>query len=220
MQRINLKFLNDYPLARSPIAGEPEISVVVPVHDMENGQYFLDRLLDSLEAQTFRNFELVVTKQGKMAENTNAGIKEARGKIVKILFMDDYLLSPDALQHIHDNFRGGWLATGCMHDSSMSLHERFLSDPHYPRYSSEVPIGKNTIGSPSVVAFENNNALLFDENMSWLLDCELYGRLYDRYGEPTILNELDVAIGVGPHQTTHKMSNEEKWKEHEYLMQL
>lgn len=199
----------------------PKISIVVPIHEMEHGAYFLDRLMKSVEQQTFRDFEVVISDNKlKMAPNTNIGVKEAKGEIIKILFMDDYLLSPDALQHIVDNFKGGWLATGCMHDSSIEPTQRFLFNPHYPVWSSEVSIGKNTIGSPSVVAFENDNPLLFDENLSWLLDCELYGRLYDRYGEPTILNDLDIAIGVGPHQTTHKLTNEEKWAEHEYLMQL
>lgn len=195
----------------------PRISVITPVHNMDNRAYFLDRLESSLKAQSFKDFEWVITERGKMAENTNLGIKEAKGEIIKILFMDDYFLSPDALQHIADEFKGGWMATGCMHDSSQAPYERFLYDPHYPRWDREVPFGKNTIGSPSVVAFENNNPLLFDENLSWLLDCELYGRLYDRYGEPTLLEYLDVAIGTGPHQTTHIMSNEEKWAEHEYL---
>lgn len=199
----------------------PRISIVVPVHEMDNGAYFFDRLLKSIEQQTFRDFEVVVADNKlKMAPNTNLGIKEAKGEIIKILFMDDYLLSPDALQHIADEFKGGWLATGCMHDSSIEPAQRFLFNPHYARWDREVRFGKNTIGSPSVVAFENKEPLLFDENLSWLLDCELYGRLHDRYGKPTILDELDIAIGVGPHQTTHKLTNEEKWAEHEYLMQL
>lgn len=196
---------------------KPRISVVTPVHNMDNRAYFLDRLESSLKMQSFKDFEWVITERGKMAENTNLGIKTAQGEIIKILFMDDYFISPDALQHINDNFKKGWMATGCLHDNSQNPGERFLYGPHYPSWNREVRFGKNTIGSPSVVAFENNDPLLFDENMSWLLDCELYGRLYDRYGLPTILEELDVAIGTGPHQTTHIMSDKEKWAEHEYL---
>lgn len=191
------------------------ISVVVPVHDMENGDFFLRRLVDSLDKQTFRDFELITTREGKMAANTNAGIKKAKGEIIKILFMDDYLYSKDALKHIDEEFKGGWLATGCVHDDGVSI-----GNPHYPSYTSLVPKGQNTIGSPSVVAFANDEPLLFDENLSWLLDCELYGRLYERYGESTIVRELDVAIGLGPHQTTHIMSDEDKLKEHEYIANL
>lgn len=180
---------------------------------MDNGEYFLKRLLASIEKQSFKDYEVVITKKGKMAENTNAAIKEANGEIIKILYMDDYLWSSDALMHIAENFTGGWYASGCVHTDD---GEHFFA-PHKPEWSMDVPSGKNTIGSPSVVAFENNEPLLFDENLSWLLDCELYGRLYARYGEPLIEPSLDVAIGLHAGQMTHKMSDEEKLAEHNYL---
>lgn len=180
---------------------------------MENGEYFLNRLQTSLDRQTFRDFEVVVTKEGLMAANTNAAIKQAQGDIIKILYMDDYLWSTEALRHLSDSFTGTWYASACVHTDD---GEHFFS-PHKPYWNPEVPTGKNTIGSPSVVAFANDAPLLFDENLSWLLDCELYGRLYERYGEPVIEPSLDIAIGLGLHQTTHKMTDEEKLAEHTYL---
>lgn len=179
---------------------------------MENYEFFMKRLVASLDVQTFRDFELVVTHEGKMAPNTNAAIKKSKGDIIKILYMDDYLYSPDALQNIADNFTGGWLATGCVHDDRRSIY-----NPHYASWNDEIRYGNNTIGSPSVVAFENKDPLLFDENLSWLLDVELYERLYERYGEPKLLPYMDVAIGIGRHQTTQLMSDREKQKEFTYL---
>lgn len=190
---------------------KPRISICVPTHDIPERGFFMNRLMSSLESQTFQDFEVVITEEGKMAHNTNEAIKRANGEIVKILFMDDYLYSPYALQHIHEEFSGGWLASGCIQDDG-TVH-----NPHSPYYNDDILSGRNTIGSPSVVAFENNDPLLFDENLSWLLDCELYHRLYQRYGQPTILDYLDVAIGVGAHQTTNTMSDEEKMREHNYI---
>lgn len=193
----------------------PRISVCVPTHDMANGEYFLNRLKSSLDQQTFRDFELVITKEGSMPVNSNAAIKKAKGEIIKLLYMDDFLSNEDALQHINDYFKGGWMATGCVHTSD---GERYFS-AHYPTTKGDFLLGQNTIGSPSVMAFENNDPLLFDENMSWLLDCDLYYRLYERYGKPTLLNELDVVIGVGDHQMTNIMSDQMKLAEHRYLAQ-
>jgi hypothetical protein len=180
---------------------------------MQNAEYFLDRLMVSLAKQTFQDYELIITKEGKMAENTNAAIKKAKGEIVKLLYMDDFFYSPDALKHIHENFKGGWMASGCVHTTDGS--EFF--NPHYPSYNQDIGKGVNTIGSPSVVAFANEDPLLFDENLSWLLDCELYERLYARYGDPTILPYLDIGMGLGEHQTTHILTDQEKQAEHEYL---
>ena len=194
---------------------KPKISVCVPTHDMPNGEFFLARLEKSLANQTFKDYELVITKDGKMAENTNSAIKQAQGEIVKVLYMDDYFYSEDALQHIADNFKGGWMVSGCIHD-----YDGAIGNPHFPKWSDNIRSGNNTIGSPSVLAFENNEPLLFDENLSWLLDCELYDRLHKRYGEPTILNYIDIAMGVGAHQTTNLMSDDDKRNEYYYVSNL
>lgn len=192
---------------------KPRISIAVPIHDMANGDYFLQRLKDSLYKQTFQDFELVITKEGKMAENTNAAIKQCSGDIIKILYMDDFLANPFALQHITHNFKGGWMATGCTHTEDGTT---FFND-HVPTWNDDMESGNNTIGSPSVIAFENNDPLLFDENLSWMLDVELYGRLYKRYGLPRLINMIDIGIGIGPHQMTNILTDEEKLQEVKYL---
>lgn len=188
------------------------ISICVPIHDMENSEFFLNRLKESAEKQTYKDWELVITKEGKMAENTNAAIKKAKGDIIKILFMDDYFADENALQHLADHFNRGWLVTGCIHDMDGQLMM-----PHLPAWNEDILEGINTIGSPSVMAFENKDPELFDEKMSWLLDCDYYHRMSERYGLPIMMKKFDVAIGLGKHQTTNKLSNEEKEAELTYL---
>ncbi len=186
----------------------PKISIAIPMHNMQGADFFLRRLMQSLEVQTFRDFEIVITKEGKMAENTNAAIKKCKGEIIKILYMDDYLYGRDALKNIVLKFKGGWLATGCVHDYGDGRGIQ----PHLAEYTG-IANDVNTIGSPSVIAIENNEPLLFDERMSWLLDVDYYKRLHERYGEPTLLPEFDVCIGVGSHQMTNILTNQEKLQE-------
>ena len=93
-----------------------KISIVIPMHWMKNWQFFLNRCLGSIEQQTYKHYEIIITKSGRMAENTNAGIEKATGDIIKILYMDDYLSHADSLKNIAEGFQGGWLATGCVHD--------------------------------------------------------------------------------------------------------
>lgn len=190
---------------------KPRISIVTPVHDMPNGDFFLNRLKGSLLKQTFKDYELIITKNGFMAENSNSAIQQASGDIVKILYLDDYLYDENALQHLVEAFEGGakWAVSGCVHDNGHTIYNQ-----HTPVWSKKVRTGENTIGSPSVLAFVNDDPLLFDERLSWLLDCELYGRLYDRYGEPTIISSFDVGIGIHDGQTTNTMSDEAKAHEH------
>ena len=190
----------------------PKVSCVCPIHDMANGPFFLWRLVNSLTAQTFRDWELIITKDGKMAENTNAAIKKCKGDIIKILYMDDYLASEDSLQEIIDNFTGGWLVSGCLHNNGSEV-----GNYHTPSMEG-IFDGRNTIGSPSVLTFENKDPLLFNTNMSWLLDLELYGRLFSRYGKPTILDAPNVIIGLHEGQMTHILTEEQKIEEHKLIL--
>lgn len=191
---------------------KPLISICIPVYDMEDKSFFLDRCTRSIERQTYKNYEIVIAENGRgMAGNTNDAIKRATGDIIKILFMDDYLAHNDALQNLVDSFTGGWLACGCLHDDGQTKER-----PHMPEWNDDIHV-VNTIGSPSVIAFENNDPLLFDENLSWMLDTDLYKRLHARYGPPTMLESIDVVIGIGEHQHTNKLTDVEKLQEHEIL---
>lgn len=196
-----------------------KISIALPVHDMPNGEFFLDRALESIKQQSFKDYEIVITRRGKMAQNTNAAIKKSKGELIKILYMDDYFAHENALQEIVDNFTPNtfWLATGCLHQKTEEGYYEDPHSPHYPEYTKNISTGNNRIGSPSVITLRNEGHLLFDENMSWLLDCDLYKRYYDKYGKPTILNDLNVTIGIGTHQTTYALSEQEKLSEHYYL---
>ena len=193
----------------------PKVSIAIPIHPMENWQFFLTRCLESIYSQTFIDYEIVITNAGKMAENTNRAIGASNGELIKILYMDDYFARPNALREIVDNFgeSDNWLVAGCLHQEQGGVPK----NPHYPSYNENISQGNNTIGSPSILTIRNKGHLLFDENLSWLLDCELYSRYYKKYGEPKILNDLNVILGIGTHQMTNILSNEDKQKEFNYL---
>ncbi len=214
------------------------ISIAIPVSKMENGAFFFTRLLDSLWCQSYQDFEIVVTDNSDddelmniciaydgwieyfrnpikgMAQNTNEAIRRSKGELIKIIYMDDYFAHKDSLLKILTHFSGHWLVSGCLHDDGMGD----LFNPHAPKYSEDIQTGNNTIGSPSVLTVKNENPLFFDEEMTWLLDCDYYKRMYDLYGEPVILKDKNVIIGLHPGQATHTMGKERKLLEHEYIL--
>lgn len=187
-----------------------KLSIALPVYNMPRGDFFLKRALKSLEDQTFQDFEVVVTNDGKMAENTNSAIKQSKGEFIKILYQDDYLTHKDSLREIvyalTDTTQ--WLVTGCTHDPGGRLHL-----PAWNENIKEV----NTIGSPSVLTIRNDHPLLFDEELSWLLDCDYYKRMHAKFGFPVFLNDINVTLGVGDHQMTHILTDQEKLNEHNYV---
>ena len=186
-----------------------KISIVVPFHWMTNWQFFLTRCLESIEKQTFKDYEVILTKAGSMPVNTNRAIQCAKGELVKVLYMDDWLDTPYYLAEIYQAFLNpeiDWLITAAVNN-------------RHPVWTDDIETGNNKLGSPSALAFRNNfeNNLLFDEDLSWLLDCDLYKRMEKRFGKPAILTGVDIGIGIHDGQMTHILTDEQKLKEHNYL---
>lgn len=200
------------------------ISICIPTWEARgHGVNLLRRCLESLENQTFRKFEIVVSDNSKNEEirlacekfgrvryiynpviglsaNTNNAMRCAKGELVKILYQDDYLASLDSLQEINDNFQGQWLVTA--------------SNNNVPSWNDRILQGNNTLGSPSVLTLRKDGLLFFREDLKWLLDCEFYDRMYKKYGAPTILNKVGVVIGQGEWQETNNLTEKEKNEEY------
>lgn len=210
------------------------ISVCIPTYNMGGlGSAFLKNSLDVLLIQSFKDFEVVISDNSKdwmvkdvcaeysnhlnirylhnsksygISANTNNAIKNARGEIIKILFQDDFLYSEGSLQSIVNKFDLAcdyWLVSACEHTHDGINFYR----PFYPKYQQKIFLGENTISSPSVLAIRNDSPLLFDENLTWLMDCDYYKRCFDSYGLPKILNEINVVNRTGVHQASSAIVN-------------
>lgn len=223
------------------------ISVALPVYDMGgHGATFLKFSLDILGKQTFKDFDIVVSDYSKtdtikklcheyrhelpiryhkntdptggMSANVNNAIRQSTGRIIKILFQDDFLYNEQSLQIIADNFdlkKDRWLVTGCEHTRD-GVH--FIR-PFFPRWNPRIIYGKNTLGAPTVLAIKNDNPLLFDTKMKWLTDCDYYTRCYEAYGPPKIVPQITAVIRTGDHQITNtEATNAIRQAEYEYVL--
>lgn len=208
----------------------PLISICIPTYEMRgHGADFLRQSFQRLREQTFKDFDVVVSdhaidgsikavcdefadrlsihyfanteRRGSSSANLNNAIKHATGRLIKILFQDDYLIDNEALTKTVAAFdldRDHWLVTGCEHTRDGQTLER----PYMPRLSSSPHLGDNLIGSPSVLTIKNDRPELFDERLIWLMDGEYYQRLTRRYGPPKILSTITVVNRLGEHQVT------------------
>lgn len=225
----------------------PYISVCIPAYEMNGvGPIFLADSLDILIKQSFQDFEVVVSDNAAtdvikevcerysdklkihycrntdplrgMSSNVNNALQNACGKLIKILFLDDYLANDEVLQVIVDNFdlsKDCWLASGCEHTEDGNV--RFAV--HLPSYNDTVYTGNNTIGSPSVITLKNERILSFDEKLKWLMDCDYYKRCYDTFGEPKIVSRVLTVIRVGNHQTTNTLATDVlRYREYCYVV--
>ena len=211
------------------------LSICIPTYEMKGkGNIFLKQSFDVLASQTFKDFDIVISdhskddqiknlcdeyrnklkinyyqnteKLGNSSANLNNAIKKADGKLIKILFQDDFLFGKNSLEEIVKNFdleKNNWIVTACVHSKDGFSFFR----PFYPKYNRLIYLGKNTISSPSVLTIKNTEPLLFDEKLIWLMDCDYYKRCYDKFSEPKILNEINVVNRMGAHQITNSAVN-------------
>lgn len=191
-----------------------KISICIPYHDSPHTALYLSRLLDSISKQSFTDYEIVLTKDGDFARNHNAAIIKAKGGYVQMMQMDDYFAHGDALKNIVDGFDMGseWQITACMHDDG-----GVVGRPHIPYWTPDIYTGNNRLGSVSTLSFKNDKALLFEEPLQWLVDCDLYYRLYLKYGLPNLLQTPNVVIQERFDRLTNTLTDELKANEVEYL---
>lgn len=222
------------------------ISIPIPVYEMRgSGVKFLTISLDSLCEQTFKNFEVVISdhsedslildlcssysdrlkivysrnpvNRGSSSANLNNAILQCSGSIIKPLMQDEYLFAPDALEKIESTFNENldryWLVTGC----AFGKRPGGIDGEIKPYYSDDIILGKNTIGSPSVLSFRNENVQFFNEDLLWMMDCEYYKRLHLEHGEPLIIEEALVFICQHKDQVSSIMDEGKKREEEEML---
>ena len=192
----------------------PKVSICIPYHHTEKTAYFLTRLLKSIEEQTFKDYEIILTSEGLFAENHNAAIKKSKGEIIKILQMDDYFAHSNALQKIVDEFDEHvdkeWLISSTIHTDGRK---------HDPQWTDDIYKGNNRLGSVSSIAFRKRSLILFEEPLCWLVDCDWYYRMYLKYGFPLISKDFGVVVDVRTDRLTHTISYEVKSAEIYYLIQ-
>jgi hypothetical protein len=141
-------------------------------------------------------------------------LKNCSGKWIKILFQDDFLYDNESLVNTYNfilrNKDISWMATNFKHtDDGLNFYRDI-----YPGWNNTLYIGNNTIGCPSVISIKNENILLFDENLNWLMDCEYYKRMYDIHGEPSILDKFTVVNRATEDRLTNTISEDQKRDEY------
>lgn len=206
----------------------PTLTIAIPVYPMKGAVDFLKRCLDSIKQQSFTDYEIVITDNSEdsvlekfvtpydvvysknpvkgMAANTNEAIRRSKGRLIKVLYMDDYLAHKHALKEIVDGFTfsAHWLITP-------------VNDNQRPYYTKDIHLGNNKLGSPSALTILNEDVMYFDEKLPWMLDCDYYKRMYEKWGQPIILTNVGVIMGVGDHQVTQLLTNEDKTLDVLYL---
>jgi glycosyltransferase involved in cell wall biosynthesis len=216
---------------------KPRFSICIPVWEQHGfGLQYLKDLIHSIQIQTFQDWEIVISdhsqnydifdfclaesekdyilryfkyeeKYGNGVVNLNNALKRAEGEIIKIMFQDDFMFDRRCLEKFDEVFQNEeikWAVCGCNHTRDGVNFERFM----VPSWNDRLLEGVNTISSPSVLAFRNENIELFDENLTMLMDVEYYYRLGERYGLPVTIEDCLVTNRCHENQISSRYSGD------------
>jgi glycosyltransferase involved in cell wall biosynthesis len=143
--------------------------------------------------------------RGNGVVNLNNALKMAKGEIIKIMFQDDFMFDRRCLEKFDEAFKyknNKWAVCGCNHTRDGLNFERFI----IPRWNDKLLEGVNTISSPSVLAFRNENIEMFDENLTMLMDVEYYYRMDKKHGLPVVIEDCLVTNRCHDNQISSRYS--------------
>jgi glycosyltransferase involved in cell wall biosynthesis len=221
-------------------------SIAIPTYGYNGkGSEFLEFSFDKLKNQTFKNFEVVISDhsidntikdicdkwssdldinyirneegRGIISPNINVAMKHCHGEWIKILFQDDFLFDSDSLQKQHDfiinNPKTHWFVTRFMHSNDGHT----FYNMYFPRWHEMIWTGDNTMGCPSGITVKNKNLIFFDEGLNWLMDCDYYTKMKNKFGVPSILEDITVVNRTWGNRLTDTIQEDLKIKEFNIL---
>jgi len=217
-----------------------KISIAIPTWESYgNGEQFLDDLLRTIEIQTFKDFEVVISdhseddyllpkikefddkfeikyhknenNRGNGSANTNNAISKCSGDIIKIMFQDDFFYDDEALEKIY------YALTDSDKMWLLNGTNHTKDDGNsfywdlYPKFNDKLLDGVNTISSPSVVAFKRQSEIIFDETLVYFMDIDYYYGMRKKYGDPVFYGDI-IVTNRFPHENSisSNMQNKEK----------
>ena len=173
----------------------------------------LNETINSLQAQTYNNFEVVlVTEKGHLSECRQKGLEMASGEIVSLID-DDVICSPRWLEHIVNTFNSDSEIVGVTGPTTIPENYRSHRDLFKYKFFTklyELLFTNNT--KPSHLAKSGSPSLL--SNYEW---CKYEGEV--EYLEACNFScRRSVAIGVGGFSKEYKRTAE--WCEVDLALKL
>jgi glycosyltransferase involved in cell wall biosynthesis len=217
MNNLGATFLH-FNLSKILFQTYDNIEVIISDHSKDDSilnicKDFSDRGLEILH---IRNENMV----GNSSANLNEAIKLAKGDIIKVIFQDDFLYHDRSIEDIVREYQKDnnvkWLVTSCCHTENGSTYYNYMD----PEYTLNILEGNNRISSPSVLSFINSeDKLLFDPDFIWLMDCDYYYRMYQKYGDPFYLKSTNVVNRHWGGQLTKILPKDIMDREHSLILE-
>jgi glycosyltransferase involved in cell wall biosynthesis len=207
-----------------------KISIAIPTYEMKgSGPQYLKELLDTINIQTFKDFEVCISDhsqddsilnickeyanyfeiryfkniedRGNGSSNINSSVEMCSGKITKLMFQDDLFINNFALSKIESVFEDN-SCNWCFNGFLHTVNGIQHFRPIIPKWNSMTLEGRNLLGNPSGVSFLTKKFEKFDKNLDLLLDTDFYHRMRYNHGMPFIIDDYLTSTRQHPNSMT------------------
>lgn len=217
-----------------------KLSIAIPTFESYGkGAEFIDDLLRTIEIQTFKDFEVVISDHSQDEEvynvvkqfqdkfkivyikneedrgngpaNTNFAIDHCSGHIIKVMFQDDFFYDDEALEKIYNALNDSDKMWLLNGCNHTADHGHSFYWDFYPEFNDKLLDGVNTISSPSVVAFKKEVTRRFDPSLTFYMDIDFYYGMRVDYGDPILYNDVLISNRFpSDYSVTTNVSNKNK----------
>jgi len=217
------------------------VSIVVPCYATSIEQVLqFERLLDSIQSQTYREVEVVLVdhspselvqvaksnrslnityirnskQRGNSSANMNFGMKLANGDLIQVLHMDDFFSRPDAIELMVTTLRSSRTAMwGVLGFDHLRANENRTFNPTMPSLWK-------TLGCPSATFFRKDvlRTTEFDESLIYINDHDFHQQLILQYGDPVVIPEICVTIQISELQVTRSIGRQRALIEYRFFL--
>ena len=176
---------------------KPDEVLLVANHELQYWSTICDKYSSIL------NLRFLKSEAQSAPENINFAVKNAKGDLIRLLFQDDALSTPESLDQSMEEIetRGHiWSVIGSV---DRELKTGQIISKRIPKFTERLVSGINTIGAPSVVCFKREFYIPMEHELKYMFDCDWYLRMAHRYGPPVEVQDYGVWIGVHQGQATN-----------------
>lgn len=213
------------------------ISICIPTYDDDGSNIpLISKNLNSCLSQNYEDYEIIVSDHSKKdnvknlileigsdkikyikndknigypAYNTNNAIINSSGEFIKIMNQDDYFNNENVLKNMAELTKNHkWVLSGFVHlnNNNQSFFNYMI--PRIDGNGTHLLDGINTVGCPSVGLIPKGE--LIDVDVTYMIDCELWYRLFIKFGYPGVVNDHNIIIVMGDHNLSTKLINDSK----------
>lgn len=226
------------------IPHQPFLSICIPSY---NSVELISRSIKSIIKQSFNDFEIIISDDStnenvfnfynslkdkriyyykhncviNATENWNFALKKSKGKYKMLLHHDDYFINNLILQDIHSEFlKNGEAMIYFLNFINENKFKKF----HFNKFSMK-QIFKNPhdllyvnyFSTPSCLIMNQKVDLFYNEELKWLVDVDLYLRLFKKFNSIKFISKTSLVIGSADNRITNTITKKDKLEEY-YLL--